>query len=746
MRKLLWFTIGFSVAAAVGAYLVSGFWLLILTLCACAAFFGLFIFKNKVPALIFVILTGFMVGALYFCGYEHIMLRQAKVYDGVTIPIEVEAADFSFETGYGSGVDGKTTLNGRTYRVRLYFRANYTVEPGDTLRLNARLRYTPSGGLQVSTYHKAEGIFLLAYGEGEPAVVKSDANNMRFFAAYMRRWICNRIMQIFPEDAAPFAKALLLGDDSDISFRDNIAFQRSGIRHIIAVSGLHISILFSVIYYVTARRRRLVLLIGLPVLLLFAAVASFTPSIVRACVMQLLLIISMNIDRQYDPWTSLATACMAMLLANPLVITSVSLQLSAGCMIGIFLFSGRIRDYLSSKLKCKKPKSLLGKTIRWFNGSVSVSVSALIVTMPLCALYFGMVSAISVVTNLLVLWIISYVFCGIILACLLSIIWLPLGNAMAWIVSWFIRYVLYVARGLSSVPIGAVYTDSPFALLWIAITIILIVIFAVCKKKSSFLLPTIVTTTYILSLAVSWALPRIGDVQVTVLDVGQGQCVLLQSKNDAYMIDCGGSDPKQAASAALNALGAQGIYQLDGLILTHYDEDHCNGVNYLLEAFPVKQLYLSDTQPDSLTRQQLQRSGVPITWVTENRRVQLPTGVLDFYPALSGTSGNESSMCILFQGENCDILITGDRDISGEHMLLQQAKIPQVEFLIAGHHGAATSTGDELLSCCAGAVVAISVGENNIHMHPNTETLERIKAARCTIRRTDLEGTIIFRR
>lgn len=746
MRKLLWFTIGFSVASAVGAYLVSGFWLLILTLCACAAFFGLFIFKNKVPALVFVILTGFMVGALYFCGYEHIMLRQAKAYDGVTIPVEVEAADFSFETGYGSGVDGKTTLNGRTYRVRLYFQANYTVEPGDALRLNARLRYTPSGGLQVSTYHKAEGIFLLAYGEGEPAVVKQDENHIRFFAAHMRRWICNRIMQIFPEDAAPFAKALLLGDDSDVSFRDNIAFQRSGIRHIIAVSGLHISILFSVIYYVTARRRRLVLLIGLPVLLLFAAVTGFTPSIIRACVMQLLLIISINIDRQYDPWTALATACMVMLLANPLVITSVSLQLSAGCMIGIFLFFGRIRDYLSSKIKCKKPKSLLGKTIRWFNGSVSVSVSAMIVTMPLCALYFGMVSVISIVTNLLVLWIISYVFCGIILACLLSMIWMPLGNAVAWTVSWLIRYVLCASRILSFVPMGAAYTDSPFTLLWIAITIILIVIFAVYKKKSSFLLPTIVTTIYILSLAASWALPRVGDVQMTVLDVGQGQCVLLQSKNDAYMIDCGGSDPEQTASAALNALGAQGIYQLDGLILTHYDEDHCNGVNYLLEVFPIKQLYLPDTQPDSLTRQQLQRSGVPITWVTENRRMQLATGVLDFYPAISGTSGNESSMCILFQGENCDILITGDRDISGEHTLLQQAQIPQVEFLVAGHHGAATSTGDELLSCCTGAVVAISVGENNVHMHPHPETLERIKAAGCVIRRTDLEGTIIFRR
>ena len=211
------------------------------------------------------------------------------------------------------------------------------------------------------------------------------------------------------------------------------------------------------------------------------------------------------------------------------------------------------------------------------------------------------------------------------------------------------------------------------------------------------------------------------------------------------MIDCGGTDPKNTAVAVINALGAQGIRRLDGLILTHYDKDHCNGVAYLMEVIPVKQLYLPDIDPENETRQQLEKCHIPIKWVTENVLLRLPTGNLKIFSGISSQMDNESSLCILFRGENCDILITGDRSISGEHTLLEQEDIPQLELLVAGHHGASTSTGLELLGKCSPGIVAISVGEDNRHGHPSSETLDRLRNAGCVIRRTDMEGTIIFR-
>ena len=745
MRILVWFTIGFVLAAIVGAYLYSGIWLLLAALLCVLIISCLLLFRTKINPILVVVCIGLTVGLCYHWGYDRVMLSSAKAYDGSAVPAEVTATDFSFDTGYGMGVDGKIQLNGRNYRTRLYYPGELSVKPGDVIRIHAKLRYTPYGGLQISTYHKGEGIFLLAYGENVPVVTKTEGSIIPFFASYLRKWIGEQIMEAFPEDTAPFAKALLIGNDEDISFADNLAFQKSGIRHVIAVSGLHVSTLFSIIYFLTGRKRMLLLLLGLPILFLFAAVAGFSPSVVRACIMQALLIVSLAVNRQYDPGTALSFACLVILLVNPLAITSVSFQLSVGCMIGIILLSGPIAQYMKSKTKLSKGKGWKAKTVRGIIGSVSVSLGAMITTMPLCAIHFGAVTVIGILTNLLVLWLILFIFCGIIGVCLLSCLYMPIGCFAAGILSWPIRYVLAVSGAIAKIPFGSAYTDSPYTVLWIIFTGFLIILFLLSRKKSVIWLVASVVALYGLSLTAAWAEPRMDNVRVTVLDVGQGQCVLLQSKNQTYMIDCGGEDPERTATAAINAMGSQGIFRLDGLILTHYDEDHSNGASYLLEVMPVDTIYMPDTDPENEIRRQIEAMDVSVNLICENQKLYLPTGILDIFPSNYGTIGNESSMCILFQGENCDILITGDRDFAGEHALLEQVEIPELELLIAGHHGASTSTGLELLRRCSPAVVAISVGKENIYDHPHSDAVMRMINAGCVIRRTDLEGTIIFR-
>ena len=108
-------------------------------------------------------------------------------------------------------------------------------------------------------------------------------------------------------------------------------------------------------------------------------------------------------------------------------------------------------------------------------------------------------------------------------------------------------------------------------------------------------------------------------------------------------------------------------------------------------------------------------------------------------------NSNESSLCVLFQEEECDILITGDRGIVGETILLHSADIPELDVLIAGHHGSSGSTGEALLAATKPRQVVISVGATNPYRHPSAATLERLAAFGCRVRRTDLEGTIIIR-
>ena len=747
MRRLMWFSIGFSAAAMAFACFLPGIAAVYMALLGGGSSIALLLWKRKYSAVTACVLLGFSVGILYCWGHDSLILSPARAYDGQSQWVKIEASDYAFQTDYGTGVDGRVELDGRSYRVRLYLDSDVSAEPGDVLSGRVRLRYTSDGGLKTATYHRGEGIFLLAYAEHTMTLEKAQEPPAKYFAARFRKTIADTLESIFPESTAFFTKALLLGDDTGVSFSDNIAFQKSGIRHIVAVSGLHVSILFSVLYFATGRRKFLTLFAGLPVLFLFAAVAGFTPSVVRACIMQALVILATAVDREYDPATALSFAVLAILAANPLTVTSASFQLSVGCMIGIFAFSQKLREYLyRDKLfgPCRG-KSLKARIKRWIVASLSVSVSAMTVTVPLCAWYFGMVSVIGVLTNMLTLWLLSFIFCGIILSAVLSALWLPAACITAYAVSVPIRFVLAVSRFLADIPFAVAYTESPYTVLWIVLSYCLAGLFFLSKKKQPLLLGGSIAVLYFLSLLLTWAEPRTDSIRLTVTDVGQGQCVLLQSKDSAYMIDCGGDDPEQTAEAALRVLGANGLTRLDGLILTHYDEDHAGAALYLLQVVDVDMLYLPQAQLESQICRQLRRQTVPICYVQNTMKFSCGTGQLSLYPAQTEAQGNESSMCILFRGEKCDILITGDRDWDGEHLLLQQDDIPDIEVLVAGHHGASTSTGLELLNAVKPETVLISVGADNLHGHPDPLTLTRLARMGCTVRRTDQEGTIIIR-
>jgi competence protein ComEC len=150
--------------------------------------------------------------------------------------------------------------------------------------------------------------------------------------------------------------ALLLGDHSGLDYETETAFKVSGIRHIIAVSGLHVSILFALIYLMAGKNRVLTALIGLPLLGFFAMVAGLSPSVIRACIMHGLMILAMLWDREYDPLTALAFAALVMLIINPIVITDVGFQLSFACMLGILLYATKIKNWLlhEDRLGCAK--------------------------------------------------------------------------------------------------------------------------------------------------------------------------------------------------------------------------------------------------------------------------------------------------------------------------------------------------------------------------------------------------------
>lgn len=749
MRKLMWFALGFAIAAVCCAYFLpvslffaaAGISAFALAVClGCMLGFR----WMRIPAMVFFACT---LGFLWITGYDALFLTDARRQDNHILTVTVTAADYSYATDYGAAVEGRIELNGKQYKILTYLDSKTCLKPGDRVTGDFLLRCTLPGGYHESAINRANGIFLTARPRGELVVASNEKIPFRFYPAYLRQQIMQQIQKHFPSDTAGFACALLLGDTDGIDYETDTAFKLSGIRHIIAVSGLHVTILFSLVFYLTGRRKWITALLGIPVLVLFAAVVGFSPSITRACIMHILMVIGSLIHKDYDPPTALGFAALCMIIVNPWVITDVGFQMSMSCMIGILLFAEKIKQYLMDKNRLGKLKrKKLKKLAAGFSASVGVSLGAMTLTAPLCACYFGMVSLVSPLTNLLTLWMITFIFYGIMLTCVLGAVFPVLGSVIGWVISWPIRFVLLMAKTLAAMPLSAVYTKSIYIVIWLIFVYLLLTVFLLAKKKHPVYLSSCAAIGLCVALLLSWTEPLRNDFCLSVLDVGQGQCIVLQSEGKVYLVDCGSYSDSYAADQAAGHLLSQGINRVDGVILTHFDSDHAGGVSLLLTRIRADVLYLPNCEDKDDTATTLSGyDGGRVVTVEEDLVLTFGDTKISMIPSENAVSDNESGLCILFQAGDCDILITGDCSAAGERELIKHMTLPDIEVLVVGHHGSKTSTCRELLIKTKPEIAIISVGADNSYGHPTQEVLDRLKNYGCRIYRTDLDGTVIYR-
>ena len=744
MRVILWLTLGFASACAFCAGFWMRSWLIPLAITLAAVCFGLL----WIPRLrrFAVALLGCGLGLGWFCIYHSVYLSPVVPLHGQTVSLHATASDFSFRTNYGSGVDAKVEYGGKTYKIRLYMDDVRTLYPGDELDGDFEIVLTTPDAEGRTAYGSTEGAFLTGYQEGGVAVIpKREAEGLEN-AAVLRYAIREIIRYIFPGDVFPFAQALLLGDTSELSYEVDTALQISGIRHIVAVSGLHVAILYGFMQKILLKNRYLTALLGIPVLCVFAAVAGFTPSVCRACIMVGLTILAQCFDREYDSPTALSAACLIMLLADPMQITSVSLQLSAGCVAGILLFSERIKNWILSRFGKLRHKTLKQKLAYGLASSVSVTLGAMSLTTPLSAYYFGAVSLVGVVTNLLVLWAVSFLFIGIILCCVVSLWKLSVGTYLAGLLAWPIRAVIWVATALSKLPVAAVYTRSVYIVLWLIFVYAMLAALLVMKRRRPVMMIGCALVGLCLALLLSWYEPMTDECRVTMLDVGQGQCILLQSGGRTYLVDCGGDSDAYAADVAAETLLSQGIRRLDGIVITHMDRDHSGGLQYLLTRIDADVIYLPATATDEQFSMVEGWTDGQVIGVGEDLTLSYDGVNIQIFAPVFVNDPNENSLCVLFSTEKCDILITGDRTAFGERHLLRGRTLPDVDLLVAGHHGAEDSTCVELLEAVQPETVFISVGLGNRYGLPKEALLDRLAEFGCQVYRTDLNGTIYYRR
>lgn len=747
MRKLFRFTLGFALACGLTGWLLWQKNLTAMIAYAFASFLLCLVLRKKIPTFQspMLIFLGLAMGFVWSGAYRGIYLRPLETQDGQTVHLKATAMGYSESGDYGNTLEAFAMVDGKPYFLRINQSDREMIQPGTVLEGDFRLRLTTPAGLKDSAYYRGSGNFVVARPKGEIQLTQSDASGIWFLPAKVRERALASIDAAFPLDTAPFAKALLLGDTDALSYETDTALKTSGIRHVVAVSGLHVSALFGVIYFLLRRKQVLTFVFSVPALLFFAAVTGFSPSVTRAALMCALTALGAALNEEYDGLTSLSFASLVMMIVNPFVLFSVSFQLSVASVAGILLLAFPISGRIIAAFPKIKARTLRGRVLRGCATSVSVSAGAMLLSTPLSAYYFGSISLIGIVTNLLLVGFISTLFCGIGVVGVFGGI-IPKACALcAWVLSWGIRLVLLVAGVLSKIPFAAVYTQSGFIVAWLIVAYLLMALYLI-RGRGFRRIACVGAVSLLAAIVASVLFPRLDTLRLHVLDVGEGQSILLQTDGKNYLIDCGGEDDGNVADEIAQTLLSQGIFNLDGVMLTHYDADHTNALDDLVNRVDIDCFYLPQQEENDITRWVEANYADRISWVSSDIQITLSTGTISLLAPRDTELDNENSMCILFDSPDCVILITGDRGRSGEKELLYNYDLPDVDIFIAGHHGSRYSTSQEFLQEIRPETVIISVGANNSYGHPSQEVLERLADFGCTVYRTDLLGSVLIRR
>lgn len=738
---LLYVAVGVVLAALPGVYLPGAGWPLPVGVGCLVLWLGLLFGKRSWrfrPAVL-----GAALALLWLTAYGALFHAPAQAMEHRTVRLEAVVAEWPEETGYGCRVIVRAgEEDGRKVKAIFYGDSDLlSLRPGD--RLSCVARCTPADwmGGEESLYYTSKGILLKLKGYGPIEVTKAQGIPPRYALTILAGTVRERIDQLYPEKQAGFLRALLTGDKSGLDQVDQNNFKRVGLSHVVVISGLHVSFLvgFLTLFLKPEKRGALaVLLLGI---LAFTLMTGSAPGTVRAAILTGLTLIGAHIRRETHPMVSLSAGLLLLLAGNPYAIANPGLQFSFLSTMGIFVFGQPwSRAWLQTFPRRWR------RWVRPLVGTVAVSLGTMLFTVPLSALYFGQFSLIAPLSNLLTAWAVSLAFLGGLLSVGLGFVLLPLGHLLAAVVCLPVDFFFWYSAQASRLPLAAVGTHSIYYALWVLFVygIVLLYLFAPLRGKRPILPLCACVAALCLSALLTAGEVRRWDMTMTVLDVGQGQSIALNAGRACALVDCGGSyNPGDTAAGYLQTLGRSSI---DLLVLTHYDDDHAGGVPELMGRIRVNAIAMPDFDRDNDLRQEIEtlaaEAGTPIHYITATSYADFGKGELFLYaPAGDGKESNENCLAVLARSGEWEALITGDMPIEAEEGLLAREDLPDIEVLIAGHHGSKYSTGEALLTQTRPEIAVISVGRNSFG-HPTQEVLDRLNAIGAETYRTDENGMI----
>ncbi|NOS36388.1 MAG: DNA internalization-related competence protein ComEC/Rec2, partial [Deltaproteobacteria bacterium] len=493
-----------------------------------------------------------------------------------------------------------------------------TLSYGDTVRFLSRLKAPRNRGnpgeFDYAGYLAGRGIYVTGFVESERWVVRLSEGGWRFWRGVEQiRGVVRRFLDSERLHNGPLLKALLIGEKGEVGRGVRETFVRTGTAHLLAISGLHIGIIATLVYLLTYRLlrlserlmlattiRKIALLLVIPPVVFYGLLAGFALPTQRAVIMIIAFVTSFLIGRPRNIYNTIAMAALIILVLSPTALFYVSFQLSFAALLSIVYFTPRFQALLKRNDELPpmpEPETLvkrLGKKVLLF---FLVSLSAGIGTAPVVAYHFHLVSTVGAVANIMMVPLVGFIVVPIGLLSLLFLpLWHGLSSSLVHLADYCLVAAVWIVDLFSRIPFAAIWTDTT-SVVTLSVALIAIILFLSQRGRRHIRLciPLVVLILLLPSLWHYYSSNYQRDLKVTFISVGQGDAALVEFPYGVRMLIDGGAlyDPDFDAGRMVVAplLRTRGIGRVDYIVLSHAQSDHAGGLNFIVNNFDVGEFW-----------------------------------------------------------------------------------------------------------------------------------------------------------
>lgn len=657
---------------------------------------------------------------------------------------------------------------------------------GKYIEPNTKRNY---GGFDYKQYLKTNNIYGSVNVENIKINNKKKANVLFYLANKLACKIEKTIDDNLEKNEASLLKGILIGKTSDIEEETYKNFRVANISHILAVSGMHVSYIIigcNILFEKSIGKRKSKYII-IAILIIYMFVTGFSPSIVRATIMGILFMISKIVYRKNDVWTSISLSLLIILVFNPYIIMDIGLQLSYIGTIGIILLQRIVQDVLKNiKFRDKKKVYKINRKKILFISKIqeilSVTISAQLVILPFMLYHFNLFGTYFFISNLLISLIIGPIIIIGFSVIIFSCVFYPVGKIVFILLEIMIKILIQISQ-IGNLPFSKIYFSTPkiwiIVIYYIFVSLFILIYPIYTKRKISITQQRfkniislikykfkesnkksikIFLIVFFIVVFLIYVFPK--NLKINFVDVGQGDCTfVITPRNKTILIDGGGSkssDFDVGKSTLFPYILDRGYTKIDYIIISHFDEDHCGGLFYIIQELKVKNIIIGKQNEVSTNYSEFiktaQNKKINIKVVEGKTKIDIePNIYFDILWPYSNTmisedAINNNSLVCKLNYKKFSMLFTGDiEEIAEKEILYKYSKnlgVLKSDILKVGHHGSKTSSSNEFIKEISPKYVVIGVGKNNKFGHPNNGVLERLNNYGTKIYRTDEDGEI----